>query len=572
MRNRMSRSSMKRLLLVFLLFNAAFAALGQFGPPAEAEIEVAIVPEHPQAGSPVSIEVTYTFPEDYHQTLQEDFFYFELENLPGFRLMPIEYPEGVPEDGLVNYYGTVILGAVLEIDETIGPGTYPVTVRAHYQLCDENGTCFFPQEAEFTLDVTVTEGVKSILFLGLLQFILFAFIGGVILNIMPCVLPLLSVRALSLVRESHNEKRRIFFSSMFYTGGIITAFLTLAALVVALKASGELVGWGFQFQNPGFVIALTAVIYVFALAMFDVYIITAPGMTGAAKASGRGGYLGSFLTGVFAVIVATPCTAPFLGTALGFAFSQPPFIIFLIFFFIGLGLALPFILLGIWPSLMKHIPKPGNWMNIFKEVMGFLLIATAIYLVNTLIRQIGADIIRVLMFLGILTFSAWLYGRFARPGASRRRRLLVLITAAAISIFGGFATLSSLNDLSPGIETGTELKKGWEEFSPELVSQYRSEGYPVFIDFYAEWCTNCKVNEARVLTDREVLKVFQEKNTKLLKGDFTLNDPVIAEWIRKFGKGGVPVYALYLPGRKEPIVFPELLTKTMVIGALLDGS
>jgi len=557
---------------LFILLSSA-ALLAQFDEPPKAETAASVGTWSLVPGKETTLSVTYLIPDGVKQTLQEEYFYFSIEENEQFTLGEIKYPDGKIEDGVVYYYDSVTLTAPLRAVDTAAPGEYDVKVTAAYQLCNAEGVCFFPEQTEIGLTLQVTEAVQAPEPLGILtilRFILFAFIGGVLLNIMPCVFPLLSVRALSLVRESQNDRKRIFLGSMSYTGGILVSFIILAVIVVAVKASGELVGWGFQFQNPGFVIALTAIIYVFALSMFDLYVITAPGSTAAAKASSRGGYAGSFLTGVFAVLVATPCTAPFLGSALGFAFSQPPLVIFLIFIFVGVGLALPFILLGIWPGIIKRIPKPGPWMNTFKEVMGFLLIGTAIYLLNTLYSQLGGGVIRVIIFLAILTFSVWLYGRFAGLNASRRRRWLVIAAAIVISVAGGIYTLDFNGTENPGVQTKTaqKAKDGWETFSPELVEKYRNEGYPVFIDFYAEWCTNCKVNEARVLSTDEVLSAFKEKDVKLLIGDFTLNDPVIAEWIKKFGKAGVPVYALYLPGETEPIIFPELLSKNMVIEAI----
>jgi thiol:disulfide interchange protein DsbD len=359
-----------------------------------------------------------------------------------------------------------------------------------------------------------------------------------------------------------------------YTGGILASFLVLAVVVIVLKISGELVGWGFQFQNPYFVIVLISIIFVFALALFDVFIITAPGMNIAAKASRQSGYLGSFLTGIFAVLVATPCTAPFLGAALGFAFTQPPSMILAILLIVGLGLALPFILLGIRPKIIQKIPKPGEWMNIFKEAMGFLLVGTAIYLMNTLYHQIGgSNLFRVIIFMGILAFASWIYGRFGKPGTAKVKQWISLAAAVLVVALGA---LFILQFEQPGkgetVVTEQHTQDGnWQEFSPGLIETLRQQGKPVFIDFHAQWCTTCKVNKATVLSSEEVQQVFEEYGVVPVSADYTTRDETIANWIRKYDKAGVPVYVLYVPGRQEPILFPELLTQKAVIDAVQNN-
>ncbi len=551
----------------------------------DAEITVEITPETLKPGGKGTITAHYRIPDHMYMALQENFFFIDAVDFPGMELLPIEYPDGEEKKGLIIYKDDVELRRDFILKDVIKPGTYSIELVTGYQFCDENGTCFLPQKETHTVTLSVSNeegaertaeestaaaGADSSLF-RILQFILFAFVGGIILNVMPCVLPLLSVRALSLVNQGGKDRKKIFAGSMAYTGGIILSFFILSGIVTMLKVSGELVGWGFQFQNPSFVIVLISVIFVFALSMFDVFVITPPGMNAAAKASGKGGYLGSFLTGVFAVLVATPCTAPFLGAALGFAFSQPPAIIFLIFFFVGLGLALPFIILGIWPRFIQKIPKPGNWMTVFKEAMGFLLIGTVVYLLTTLFRQVsGENFIRALVFLGVLAFASWLYGRFAKPGSPKLRQWIVLAAAAAIVTLGAVFILKTSAADPDGREAAEEvyINEEWEPFSPEKVAEYRAAGEPIFISFHAAWCTNCKINKAAVLSTEPVLEAFSAYGVRLLHADYTERNPVIAEWIEQFGKAGVPVYVLYVPNREQPVIFPELLSKQMIIRAL----
>lgn len=572
---------LNKVLTVLLLFLAALPGLIYAEGP---EIEVTVRPAAVQPGEEGTITASFTIPDNMYMALQEQFFFVDAPDTEWLLLGPVDYPEGEKKNGLTVYKKTVTITRPFTLAADAPPGNHSIKVQTGYQFCDESGTCFMPRREEHSVEIEVPDpvlreaagGGGSAGLTKILRFILFAFIGGVILNIMPCVLPLLSVRALSLVNQNRQDRKKILAGSAAYTGGILVSFLILATIVTVLKISGELVGWGFQFQNTSFVIVLISIIFVFALSMFDVFVITAPGMNAAAKASGRGGYVGSFLTGVFAVLVATPCTAPFLGAALGFAFSQTPVIIYLIFIFVGLGLALPFILLGIWPKLIQKIPKPGSWMNIFKEIMGFLLIGTVLYLLTTLFQQLsGPHFIRMLIFLGILAFASWMYGRFAKPGSPKLRSWIVfLLTAAIVALSAVFVVKTGQPAEGPAaaaVSTQEEIEyisRDWEVFSPERVETYREQNRPVFISFHAAWCTNCKVNQAAVLSKEDILQAFRDYNVALLHGDYTNRDETIARWIQKFGKAGVPVYAFYIPGRAAPLLFPELLSKNMIFSAL----
>jgi thiol:disulfide interchange protein DsbD len=516
------------------------------------------------------IMVTYNIPEGYHQTLQQDYFYIDVESYPGLKFSDTIYPEGhLDTDGNTEYKGNTTLVKKFTVTDGFEPGQ--ITIYAGYQLCEDSGACLFPQEKEITLTIDATtlpaaEPKPATSFPKTLQYLLMAFLGGIILNVMPCVLPVLSIKAMSLVKQSQQDKKQIFRGSMAYTMGILFSFIVLAAIIIILKTTGESVGWGFQFQSPGFVMALLIIIFVFSLSLFDVFIIRAPGMQAATKASSKGGLTGSFLSGIFAVLLATPCTAPLLGAALGFAFSQPPLMILAIFLLIGMGLAFPFILIGIWPKAIRIIPKPGEWMNIFKEVMGFLLLATAFYLVRSLYFLVGGkELLSILVYLLILAFAVWIYGRFAKPEFSKTKQWIATILAIAIAVGGGYLTLDfSEENITASLEAESHLRPGWEKFSPELVAEYREAGEPVFIDFGAEWCLTCKTNETTVLFTEDIENAFQENGVKILKGDNTKNDPVIGEWLTKFNRAGVPLYIFYLPGQEEPIVLPELITKDMI--------
>lgn len=520
------------------------------------------------------IQATYHIPEGEHITLQKDYFYIEIAETAGLTAEDTIYPKGhkTPE-GDVEYHGEVTLKKVFHTSNQFK--AKQITFYAGHQICLNSGSCLPPDEVEFVLDYenstteTPIEDKEKTATSAIIKFLIMAFLGGLILNIMPCVLPVLSIKAMSLVKQSQQDKAQIFKSSMAYTAGIIVSFITMALAIVIIKASGEMVGWGFQFQSAGFVTVLLVMIFVFALSMFDVFIIRAPGMQMATKASSKSGLFGSFASGIFAVLLATPCTAPLLGPALGFAFSQPPTMIFSIFILIGVGLAFPFIILGLWPKAIKAIPKPGEWMNVFKEVMGFLLFATALYLLRSLYFLIGGlNIINVLAYLIILGFAAWLYGRFAKPYFSTKKQLIYTFIALVIAIGGAFLTLNyDVSAESLSMEE-SHYPRDWEKFTPEKLQEYRDQNIPVFVDFGAEWCLTCKTNEETVLFTDEIEVAFKTKGVKLLRGDNTKKDDVIVEWLGKFKRAGVPLYIFYLPGADEAIMLPELITKKMVLKML----
>jgi thiol:disulfide interchange protein len=264
--------------------------------------------------------------------------------------------------------------------------------------------------------------------------LLFALLGGLILNLMPCVLPVLSIKALSLVQSVSSDRREVLKGALAYTVGILTCFAVLAGIVVGVKAAGRDVGWGFQFQDWRFVLALALVIWIFSLSLFEVFVIRLPGMTAIDAAGRKSGHWGSFFSGTFSVLLATPCTAPLLGTAMGYAFSQPPAFIFIFFLTVGLGLALPFLLLGFFPDALERIPRPGNWMIVFREAMAFLLAATVVYLLDVLYHQIGEGLFAVLWYLLLASLAAWMYGKFANPMCPAGRRWVFSIVALVLLV------------------------------------------------------------------------------------------------------------------------------------------
>lgn len=516
------------------------------------------------------IEVTFSIPEKMHINLQKDFFYVETDEIDGLNFEETIYPEGHKSaDGLVQYNGNVLLIKKFSVGENAKIDN--IKIYASYQMCLESGTCMFPEEVEIELPLGNQIPTEKSNTKELIKFLLMAFVGGLILNIMPCVLPVLSIKAMSLVKQSQQDQKQILRSSFAYTAGIVVSFIVMATAIVILKMAGENVGWGFQFQNAGFVTGLLILIFVFALSLFDVFIIRAPGMQTATKASMKGGLTGSFLSGIFAVLLATPCTAPFLGAALGFAFSQSAIMIFAIFILIGLGLAFPFILLGIWPKAIKIIPKPGEWMNIFKEIMGFLLFLTAFYLIRSLSFLVNnSDFLNLLLYLIVLGMSAWIYGRFARPEFSKRKQWIATISAILLAVSLGFVLLDYAPADAHQTEDNAHYPRDWQKFSPELLAEYQNNGKSVFLDFGAEWCLTCKTNETSVLFTDKIESAFKKYDVQMLRGDNTKKNDIINEWLAKFDRAGVPLYVLFIDG-KTPIVFPEIITKEMILNKLKEN-
>ena len=413
----------------------------------------------------------------------------------------------------------------------------------------------------------------------LASYLLMALAGGLILNLMPCVLPVISLKVLSFVSQAGEEAGRIRQLGLAFSAGIVATFVGLALAAVAVKAGGEQIGWGFQFQSPGFVIFLAAFVFLLALSLFGVVTVRLPG-TGSSFGglADRESLGSSFFNGVVATILATPCTAPFLGAALGFAFTQTAPVTVGVFAATGVGMALPYLLLAVRPGWTRWLPRPGVWMERFKQVMGFPLMATVLWLLWVLGKQLGMEaVVWTGAFLLALSLSAWLVGQWLDLRSSRRRRAvgwLLAVTIAATS-YGYFvqpllraeAQLARAANPGAGGTEGDGLQ--WEPFSIRRTEELLASGRPVFIDFTAEWCWTCKVNERTVLADEEVRRRLAELDVALIKADWTNRNPEITSLLQAFGRSGVPLYVVFPPGRPEaPIVLPEVITPGMVIEAL----
>ena len=405
---------------------------------------------------------------------------------------------------------------------------------------------------------------------GLGTFLLFGFIGGFILNLMPCVLPVISLKIFGFIKQAGQSRARIFRSGLAFCTGIFAWFIALAILLIALKSAGRDATWGgLQFTNAYFVLVLSVIVLIFALNLFGVFEISLPqSMQRGMLASGeRKDDLGSFFQGVFATVLATPCTAPFLGTALGFAFTQSAPVILLMFAAVAAGMSAPYLLLSAQPAWMKFIPQPGSWMVHLKQFMGFLLLATLLFLIYVLGAQRGLEgAIWASCFLLIVAIACWMKGAFIVPTASIAKRTTTLVLMLVLLIGSGFYFIgdkfqSAKIDIAQGASGGD-----WQPFTPERLQTERDAGHAVFVDFTAAWCLTCKFNEKAVLENSEVRDAFQRHGIVKLKADWTNGDPQITKLLQQFGRPGVPLYVLYPGKSQEPIVFPELLTK----GILLD--
>jgi thiol:disulfide interchange protein DsbD len=406
----------------------------------------------------------------------------------------------------------------------------------------------------------------------LLLKLLSAFVGGLILNVMPCVLPVLALKVLGFVQQAKEEPRRVRTLGLVYGAGVLASFLVLAGVALAVQAAGGTASWSAPFQNPVFRVLITVLITLVALNLFGVFELTLGGsaMQKASDLSSKEGWSGAFFNGVLAAVLATPCTAPFLASALAFAFLQPPLVILLFFVAIGAGLALPFVALCWQPAWLRFLPRPGVWMVRFKVAMGFPMLATAMWLfwfTAGRLGEAGSGVLWFGLFLVVLAMAAWVWGEFVQRSTRGRgwARVATLVLIAA----GYFGLLERQLDW----RTPSTAKKAkgldWQKWSPAAVDQARREGHPVLVDFTADSCLNCKWNKATAIEIDSTRARIKASGVRVFEGDFTDGDPVIAEELKKHGRRGVPLVLVYSPDpSRPPEVLPVVLTPSLVDEAL----
>jgi thiol:disulfide interchange protein DsbD len=397
--------------------------------------------------------------------------------------------------------------------------------------------------------------------------------GGLILNLMPCVFPVLSMKAASLAGHAHSP-REARAQGIAFLIGVVATFVGLAALLIAARAAGQAVGWGFQLQSPLVTAALTLVMLLVALNLAGLFEVGAglQAAAGNAQVADAGGMAGAFFTGVLAVAVAAPCTAPFMAPAIGYALTQPPATSLSVFFALALGMAAPFTLIAFAPRLLALLPRPGAWMEVFKKAMSFPMFATAAWLLWVFSQQVGAiGLARLLTAAVIIALAAWLYGRaqtarFAGKGGGLGFAATAFLTVAVVALMA-WPPFDSPVAAAAATPDAAKGELAFQPFSPDRLEALRAEGKPVFIDFTAAWCVTCQVNDRAALSSRRVADTFAKDGIVSLKGDWTNRDAVIAKVLADHGRAGVPLYLMYDAGGGEPQVLPQILTEGMVLAA-----
>ena len=405
---------------------------------------------------------------------------------------------------------------------------------------------------------------------GLLLALALAFGGGLLLNLMPCVFPILSLKVLSFAQHA-GDRKALVSGGLAYTVGVVASFVALAGLLLALRAGGEVLGWGFQLQSPWVVIVLAVLFTLIALNLLGVFEFGSFMPSGIATLRARSPLLDHGLTGVLAVGVASPCTAPFMGAALGAALTMPLPQALGVFAALGLGMATPYLLASVWPGFSDLLPRPGAWMGRFKVLMAFPMFATVVWLVWVLAQQIGVDgAAAVLALLAAISFGAWTYGLSGGGSKSGRFYRLAGGLVVATALVWAWPLMGAKQDTSAvaGASALQSSASAWQTWSPQAVASARAAGQPVFVDFTAAWCVTCQVNKRTTLNDTELQAEFAAKGARLLRADWTNRDPLITQELARLGRSGVPVYALYGPDASQAELLPEILSVTKVREAI----
>lgn len=552
----------------------------------------------------------------------------------GFKASPLlwEKPSKFVDAGITTYGydGSTLIASEIEIPKNLKPGD-KVSIKASLKWLSCKEICL-PGEGNVSLDATVGQEAgdskfasrfKTVGFTGSVSeltvsdktstedssqskgsvsaldikyksqetdkesknplfFFGFALIGGFILNFMPCVLPVIAIKVMSFLEQADEEPGRVRVLGLVFTAGIISAFLALAAIVLSVRAAGQSVGWGFQFQYPGFIIGMCVIVLVLSLSLFGLFYVEAPaGQDGLDKLASKEGVAGTFFKGVLATTLSTPCTAPFLGAALGFAFAQPAWVVLGIFFASGLGMSLPYLVLTAQPKWMKFLPKPGAWMEKFKESMGFVMLATVIWLLGVLASQVGSEgVMWTSFFLLTIALATWIVGSFIDLSSETPRKVKVWSLASVVALAGFYLFIyqqpSVMNSINGSVgetaSSSVELDSSgfWKPFSVTNLDNAISSGKTIFLDFTADWCLTCKVNEKTVIGTEAVIAKMNELNVLPMKADWTKRDKDITKLLSSFGRSGVPLYVIYPAGKPEEArALPDgLLTQQMVLDAL----
>jgi thiol:disulfide interchange protein len=536
------------------------------------------------ASSPHQLLLRWTMPKGYYLYKKQTT--LTLQGATGLSLQP-SWPTGTPHHDdqygdVTVYFNQLELPVRVEGDLA---GRQQLTVLASFQGCQQDGVCYPMMHRSVTIDLSGSNAgsaspgqpatvpthsaapsadASTPLQVGLLTALLLALGGGLILNLMPCVLPVLSIKAVSLL-ESGESPASARHLALFYTAGVLLSFATLGLGILALRSAGHALGWGTQLQQPLLVGLLALVMLAVGLSMSGmVQFGTSLGGTGQSLAS-RSGAAGHFFTGVLAVVVASPCTAPFMGGALAYAFAAPMLSALLVFLALGIGLALPFLLIGFVPRLARLLPRPGRWMETLKQVLAFPMYLTAAWLAWVLANQRGPDAVGLLLVAAVmLAMTLWWFERSRSRGAVSRSLVLLLALITALPLY-------YLTQVPRPARTAT-TEQGVVAYTPQRLAALRAAGTPVFVDMTADWCVTCKANEHTVLNTQAFRDLLKRTGAVYMKGDWTDVNPTIGAFLQKYHSPGVPLYVVFPkdggPGRQLPTV----LTSSLVKRALTEAA
>ena len=628
------------LLVAGALFVVTGHAHAQFGKPAEppsATVRLEPATLRLDAGTPAEFTVRLTPPAGHHAYLDagKDGTYIPIEidttalAQAGLRVRPVGKPQGEADAqlGATVLRGAGVFRYRLSAPSGAKAGTRDYAIAVRSQICnDATGSCYFPRTDTMHLQVIVngapaqTGGVQpsetpapapvppapspvavtdpppppSVVDTApktepavdfsqytprtnpsghsLPAWLLLAFVAGLVMNIMPCVLPVVSIKVLSFVQQAGESRGRVLGLGLFFAAGMITVFLALAAAAILFG-----LGWGQQFQSPVFLIVMIALVFAFALSLFGVYEFGVPSAVGSLAAGApREGYGSAYLKGVLATLLATPCSGPLLGSTLAWTLTQPPPVVLAIFGMLGLGMALPYVVLTAQPALLKRLPKPGPWMETFKHLMGFLLVGTVVYLMISLDQTLLLFTVMLLVFVAT---GAWVWGRFALRARSSAGRVLVLASALLIVGAGAYLSFHTLRNAVQPPAVAADASIAWEPFDPVKLAQYHREGRSVLLDFTADWCANCQFNEARVYNSAPVRALLRDKHVVAMQADLTREGPstaAIRRLMTQLGARSIPFLAVF-PGDQptRPYTLYDLVDRETVrslLQQLPDGT
>jgi thiol:disulfide interchange protein len=602
-----ARLALALVLLLWAPLGALPAAAAIHGPE-QAKLVLAADRTAYDPGSTAHLAALVTIVPGWHVNAHKPTFEYLIPTevvltLPsGWPAAVVRYPEpklqkfAFETEPLAVYDDQVKIDADFALPKAVAQGSYPVRAALSYQSCNDK-QCLPPVTTEVKLDLRVGPGGKPVPGFATVQgagggrkaavrpgtrpatgaegiFIMLgvAFLGGLILNVMPCVLPVLSLKVFGMVRSAGHGRGEVIAGALATAAGILASFWALAAAAIAARAAGAAVGWGVQFQRPGFVVFLALVVVLFCLNLWGLFEIPLPQRLARLGGTGpREGIAGHFGSGLFATLMATPCSAPFLGTAIGFALAQKAPLIVAIFTAVGLGMALPYLLLALAPGTARLLPKPGAWMEHVRGIMGFLLAAAAVWLFYVLAAQVSPERVAAIEIgMLVLALFAWLHhrGAGAAGGSGRRRLAGIGGIGMVVAIAGTLAVAAGAGPRTAPTTTGkTAGLIPWVSFDRARAESLATAGTPVFVDVTADWCFTCKVNERLVLDTPEVAHAFAEHAVVPMRADWTNRNDEIGAFLAEHGRYGIPFYLLYLPGG-EARVFSELPSKEGLVEAV----